>query len=134
MDVRTIEGREGRADHHGTATAWYMIDRDELMEQTDGTHLEYVCEFQIQAGAELEAHYHNNFEWFYVLRGEGTMTIEDEQQDVDPGSLISIGPNQVHSLQPHGDQPIHCFCFGLNLSKEGSRYCEPDDADEASAA
>jgi quercetin dioxygenase-like cupin family protein len=80
----------------------------------------------LSAGAVLEPHYHNNFEWFYVLRGEGTMIIEDEEQDVAPGSLITIGPNLVHSLKPHGDQPIHCFCFGLNLSKDGSAYFEPE--------
>lgn len=126
MDVRTVEGCEPRSDHHGTATSWYLVDRDELKEQTQGTHLEYVTEFKVQAGARLEPHYHNNFEWFYVLDGHGTMTIEDEAREVAPGALIAIGPNQVHSLAPDGDEPIHCLCWGLNLSPDGSRYHEPE--------
>ena len=126
MDVRTIEQRESRSDHHGTATSWYLIDRDELKAATEGTHLEYVVEFEVQAGAALEPHYHNNFEWFYVLRGEGTMTIEGEERDVAPGSLISIGPNQVHTLRPRGDQPSTASASGSTSSKDGSRYDEPD--------
>jgi quercetin dioxygenase-like cupin family protein len=125
MDVRSRADREGRPDHHGTATSWYLVDRDELKAETDGTHLEYVTEFEIRGGGVLEPHYHNNFEWFYVLEGEGTMIIEGEEREVGPGALIAIGPNAVHSLRPRGDAGIHCLCWGLNLSKDGSRYDEP---------
>jgi quercetin dioxygenase-like cupin family protein len=126
MDIRTIEGREARPDHSGSASAWYMFDREEFKAETTGTHLEYIVEFEIKAGGQLEHHFHNNWEWFYVMRGEGTMIIEGEEAHVAPGALITIGPNQVHSLIPQGDEPIHCFCFGLNLSKEGSAYFEPE--------
>jgi quercetin dioxygenase-like cupin family protein len=127
MDIRRIDNREARGDHHGTASAWYMFDRDEFKEQTADTHLEYIVEFEVAAGGQLEPHFHNNWEWFYVTRGEGTMIIADEEARVSPGSLITIGPNAVHSLVPLNDEPIHCFCFGLNLSKDGSGYAEPSN-------
>jgi quercetin dioxygenase-like cupin family protein len=121
VDIRTVEGRPAIPDHSGSASAWYMIERNELQTETEETHLEYVCEFEIAAGRKLERHYHNNFEFFYVLTGEGAMEIEGEEQAVGPGSLIKIGPNQVHSIWSTVEgEPIRCFCFGLNLEKDGT--------------
>lgn len=58
MDLRNVEGRLGIPDHSGSTTAWYMIERNEMQAETEETHLEYVCDCQIEAGKKLERHYH----------------------------------------------------------------------------
>jgi mannose-6-phosphate isomerase-like protein (cupin superfamily) len=121
MDIRSVKGLETVPDHSATASAWYIVERNEMREATTGTYLEYITEAEIDAGTKLERHYHNNYEFFYVLSGSGTMEIEGEEQPVTEGSLITIGPNQEHSVwSTVTDAPIRLLCIGLNLSKDGT--------------
>ena len=41
------------------------------------------------------------------------MTVDDEDRDVQPGDLVYIPPDKVHSLAPTGGGAIHCFCFAV---------------------
>jgi len=100
--------------------AWYLIGRNEMQAITNGTYLEYVSEAQIEPGVKLERHYHNNYEFFYVLHGAGIMEIEGEEEPVARGSLVTIGPNQVHSIWSTApDEAIRLLCVGLSLSEDG---------------
>jgi quercetin dioxygenase-like cupin family protein len=43
------------------------------------------------------------------------MTISGDERAVSPGDLIRIPPDEVHSLRPTADEPIHCFCFAVGV-------------------
>lgn len=122
MDIRTATGLAPVADHSGTATTYYLVQRDSLKEETDGNHLEYVCEFHVAEGRKLEPHFHDNHEFFYVLSGSGRMQIAEEETAVGPGTLIRIPRNAVHTMWPDDGDRLHVFCFGLSFNKSGSHY------------
>lgn len=47
---------------------------------------------------ESKAHYHKRAtEFYYVLDGHGTMTIDGESFDIAPGTMVKIEPGAVHS-------------------------------------
>ncbi len=47
-----------------------------------------------------KAHYHKRTtEFYYILEGSGTMTIDGESFDLTPGTMVKIDPLAVHSSE-----------------------------------
>ena len=119
MDVRTIVDREPEVEHNGTVPVWYLAHPRELKELTDGGFVELINEFEVAAGGAVFPHSHPTHEWYFVMSGRGVMTVDEEERAVEPGDLVYIPPDQVHSLRPTGDDPIHCFCFAVGVKGAG---------------
>lgn len=115
MDVRSIDQVPQAIEHHGTVPVWWMVKPNEMRESTQGTFLEYVTEFEVVGGGEVEPHTHPSHEFYYVVAGRGVMVVQDETREVQQGDLIYIPPNQVHSLRAISDNaPIRCFSFAVS--------------------
>ena len=108
-----------KQDHHdGTCNVWG------LKTALPAEYSDALDAFEIEAGARLEPHVHNLEEFYYVLQGRGLMMVGDPigsrqfEKDqpgieVNPGDLISIPPNSLHSICPVGDQyRISCIAYG----------------------
>jgi len=120
MDVRNIEDVAPVVEHNGTVPVWWMVNSREMKEMTDGGFLELVNEFEVAGGGYVDPHAHPTHEFYYVLRGRGTMTIGDEERLIGQGDLVHIPPDVVHSLRPLTDHaPIHCFCFAIGVKGAG---------------
>lgn len=119
MDVRNVEQVTPEAEHNGTVPVWWLIHPREMKDLTDGGFLELANEFEVPVGGEVFPHTHPTHEFYFVMTGDGVMTIGAEQRDVVPGDLIYIPPDQVHSLRPTGDAPIRCFCFAVGVKDSG---------------
>ena len=120
MDVRNIEEVAPVVEHNGTVPVWWMVNSREMKEITDGGFLELVNEFEVPGGGLVDPHSHPTHEFYYVLRGRGTMTIGDEERLIGQGDLVHIPPDVVHSLRPVTDHaPIHCFCFAIGVKGAG---------------
>jgi quercetin dioxygenase-like cupin family protein len=113
MDVRTINDVEPEVEHNGTVPVWYLVHPREMKQLTDGGYLELVNEFEVAAGGYVYPHSHPTHEFYFVMSGRGVMTISGEDRDVNPGDLVYIPPDEVHSLRPTGGGAIHCFCFAV---------------------
>jgi mannose-6-phosphate isomerase-like protein (cupin superfamily) len=50
-------------------------------------------------------------EVYYFLEGTGLMYIDDETQEVGPGSLVYVPPNAIQYLENTGDQDIAFLCI-----------------------
>jgi quercetin dioxygenase-like cupin family protein len=120
MDVRSIEGATLNVEHNGTVPVWWMIKSREFKDITDGGFLELVNEFEVAGGGYVDPHSHPTHEFYYVLSGRGTMTIDGEDREIAQGDLVYIPPDKVHSLRPVSDTaPIHCFCFAIGVKGSG---------------
>ena len=120
MDVRNIEDVAPVVEHNGTVPVWWMVNSREMKDITDGGFLELVNEFEVAGGGYVNPHSHPTHEFYYVLRGRGTMTIGDEDREIAQGDLVHIPPDVVHSLRPITDHaPIHCFCFAIGVKGAG---------------
>jgi quercetin dioxygenase-like cupin family protein len=119
MDVRSIEDVEPIVEHNGTVPVWWLVSSREMKEITDGGYLELVNEFEVLPGGSVFPHTHPTHEFYFVMRGEGTMVIDDEERRVSPGDLVYIPPDALHSLVTIGDAPIHCFCFAVAVEGAG---------------
>ena len=119
MDVRSIVDVEPEVEHNGTVPVWYLVHPREMKAITEGGSLELVNEFEVANGGYVYPHSHPTHEFYFVMTGEGVMTVGTETRDVSPGDLIYIPPDTVHSLRPTGDDAIHCFCFAVGVRGAG---------------
>jgi quercetin dioxygenase-like cupin family protein len=120
MDVRSIEDVAPVVEHNGTVPVWWMVASREMKDATDGGFLELVNEFEVAGGGFVEPHSHPTHEFYYVLNGRGTMTIEGEDREIAQGDLVYIPPDAVHTLRPVSEHaPIHCFCFAIGVKGSG---------------
>jgi quercetin dioxygenase-like cupin family protein len=119
VDVRSITQVEPEVEHNGTVPVWWMIRPREMKDSTDRGYLELVNEFEVAPGGSVFPHSHPTHEFYFVMRGEGTMVIDREERRVGPGDLIYIPPDSVHSLVTIGDDAIHCFCFAVGVEGAG---------------
>jgi quercetin dioxygenase-like cupin family protein len=113
------------SEHHGTVTSWFMYPKESLRAETEGSYLEFVNEFQLDPGVSIEPHRHNSHEFYYVLRGGGTMRVGDEQRDMVPGQMVHIAPGEVHSLRA-GTDGVRCFAFAVSFMAPGESYSVAD--------
>ncbi len=116
------------SEHHGTVTSWFMYAKESLREETEGSYLEFVNEFQLEPGVSIEPHRHNSHEFYYVLTGGGTMRVGDGTHEMVPGEMVHIRPDEVHSLRA-GAEGVRCFAFAVSFMKPGESYsvAELDD-------
>lgn len=119
MDIRNVQEVTPEVEHNGTVPVWWLIRPRELKEITDGGYLELANEFEVPVGGEVYPHTHPTHEFYFMMSGRGTMTIGDEHREVQPGDLIYIPPDAVHSLRTTGEEAVHCFCFAVGVKGAG---------------
>lgn len=112
---------------HHTGAVFWMVPEASMRAETEGTSFfDFVSEFTVAPGSQLEPHYHDTYEFYYVLSGEAAMQIESEAHVVRPGDLITIPRNQRHTIWPIGDEEIRALCFSVSFQAPGERFipCE----------
>jgi len=57
-----------------------------------------------------EPHKHEKMEEFYfILKGKGTIYIDDESKEIGEADLIPIPKNKFHHIETEDDKPIELF-------------------------
>lgn len=72
-----------------------------------------LAEATLPPGTHTQPHRHPaTEEFYYVLRGEGLMRVDKDEQEVGPGDAILIPPGASHTLANTGagDLIILCCC------------------------
>jgi quercetin dioxygenase-like cupin family protein len=110
---------------HETVQVYQLLPRWSLTEETKGTYLEFIDDFEIDPGSKAEPHFHNTHEWYFILEGNGVVQIENEARRVAPGDLIYIPPNQRHTVYPTSEQKIRALCFAASYQPVGGKFYTP---------
>jgi quercetin dioxygenase-like cupin family protein len=125
MDVRNADV-EPVIEHGGTCLSYFLVGKEEMRAATSGSYLEFVSEFELRPGAELEPHRHDTDEFYYLLHGAARMTIEGEERDVDVGDLVHIPRNAVHSIRPaEPEAGFRALAFAVSFMPEGATEAVP---------
>jgi len=65
-------------------------------------------------GVEFPLNSHEEMEQlYYILRGRGLMTIDDEQAEVKMGDLVLIPRRAQHAIKNIGEEEMSYLCFDL---------------------
>lgn len=86
------------------------LRRHELIGPQDGAAHYRVRYFEVPAGATttLERHAHDH--GVVIQTGSARVTLGDEQHDVGPGDVVYVAPDELHSFQALGDEPLGFIC------------------------
>jgi mannose-6-phosphate isomerase-like protein (cupin superfamily) len=61
----------------------------------------------INPGEEIVLHSHAEEELYYIISGEGTVTLDDKVEPIGPGTAVYIAPNVIHGQRPTGNDPLY---------------------------
>jgi mannose-6-phosphate isomerase-like protein (cupin superfamily) len=99
VDVRTLE--DGPLDVRGGQIS-HLLFAPEF-----GSRNVTVTWVQGEPGSQQEVHAHPDSEQIYVIvRGRGTMIVEDEEREVEAGYAVLIPENTRHAIRNTGAEPL----------------------------
>ena len=116
-------------EHGGTCKTYFMVGKEQMRNETMGSYLEYVAEFEIAEGSHLEPHKHDTHEFYYILKGRALIQIENEKKEMEVGDLVHIPPNTVHTIRPIGSGPVRALSFAASFLPPGGAGTEAEKAE-----
>lgn len=70
-----------------------------------------LAEARVPVGGATQRHYHKLSEEFYfILKGKGTMEIDGETRTVGPGDCVLIPPGAWHTITADEELRFLCCC------------------------
>jgi quercetin dioxygenase-like cupin family protein len=116
MNVTKASDNPVVVEHGGTCFTSFLIPKESMRDETEGSYLEFISEFELAPGTRLEPHRHDSHEFYYILEGEATMQIEGEETTLSKGDLVHIPRNAVHTIWPSGpDQRFRGLAFAASF-------------------
>ncbi|MEC0229960.1 helix-turn-helix domain-containing protein [Paenibacillus alba] len=72
-------------------------------------YVRYVHEVELPAGSRLPKRHIYDYEFIYVLKGSGTIWIEERSYAIRSGDLVHIRPHLVNEMLIADEAPMLCF-------------------------
>jgi quercetin dioxygenase-like cupin family protein len=77
----------------------------------------------VEPKANLKPHYHRKMtEAVYILDGEASIIINGKEFPLKPGDLITIKPNQIHTVKNPSEKEFRYLVFKTNYSENDKYY------------
>ena len=74
----------------------------------------YVDHLVVPSGASVGNHLHRGVaEFYFVMNGEGTITVRNETATIRPDDAIPIKLNEAHGVANHGSEPLELMIVGI---------------------
>ena len=86
--------------------------RELMHPSVQGNQTQSLAEAIVKQGQRTHLHrHHNSEELYYITRGEGYMTLGEEQFEVTAGDTICIPPGTAHCIKNIGTKALHILCM-----------------------
>jgi mannose-6-phosphate isomerase-like protein (cupin superfamily) len=86
--------------------------RELLAHRNSSIRNQSLAEAVLAPGQSTEAHYHPKAEEiYYLLKGQGQMTIAGESRNVGAGDAIAIPPASPHTILNTGSEDLVFLCM-----------------------
>jgi mannose-6-phosphate isomerase-like protein (cupin superfamily) len=70
-----------------------------------------LAEARLPKGCATQNHFHKlSEEIYFLLEGEGTLTLDGESKPVGPGDAVLIPPGSWHTIRANSDLRFLCCC------------------------
>ena len=105
MEIRQLSAQEPFITRDGSTIRSILDRANAPVEQQS------LAEAPVPAGTTTERHHHKVSEEFYfLLKGEGTMEIDGENREVRPGDAVLIPAGAWHQITATKDLRFLCCC------------------------
>ena len=99
---------EGKTHQHLVKVADYVTFKDAHSPTAlTNSDTQYIGAYEYAPGGWISDHIHSNAEqWYFIITGKSTMKVGDEEKICDPGTIVFIPRNTIHSYKVIGDEPL----------------------------
>lgn len=66
---------------------------------------------EVEPGGHTPYHSHDNEHEVFVYKGIGTLVIESESKDFEPGFVIYVPPAAMHQFRNRGNETLEFLCL-----------------------
>ena len=99
----------------GKDAVWY---RRTLGPSVFASNWTFVDHLLIPPGASVGRHFHSGVEEVYlVIKGRGTITVDDKTAELITGDAVPIRAGETHSLENTSSEPLEFIIYGVALEK-----------------
>ena len=95
------------AEHYnwgGNCDGWHLLKRDDMS----------VIQERVPVGGSEVMHYHERArQFFYILEGEGTMSLEDHEVILQKGQGLEITPLTKHQFKNTSQADVHFIVISV---------------------
>jgi mannose-6-phosphate isomerase-like protein (cupin superfamily) len=78
----------------------------------------FVDHLLIPPGSSVGRHYHSGVdEVYFVIKGKGTVHVNDEFADIAYGDAVPVRAGEIHSLESTDNEPLEMVVYGVALEK-----------------
>jgi mannose-6-phosphate isomerase-like protein (cupin superfamily) len=82
-------------------TSWMLISP-----QNSGAQNLSLQISEVPVGSEQPLHAHGPEQCYYIIKGRGLMTIEEETREVSAGNVVYIPSNKLHGIMNTGNEVL----------------------------
>ena len=109
---------EADIQQHLVRVADFVTLRDNAAEAAGPvSETSYIGAYEYAPGGGVSDHVHPHAEqWYYILGGQGTMKVGDEEKTVGGGHVVFVPRNAVHSYTVVGDEPMRLLNVAIPVS------------------
>jgi mannose-6-phosphate isomerase-like protein (cupin superfamily) len=105
MDVQNINHMAAFITKDGSEIRELLAHRNSCIRKQS------LAEARVPPGGSTAAHFHSETEEiYYILVGEGRLTINGEVREVGPGDAIAIPPGAIHTITNAGSEVLRFLC------------------------
>ncbi len=93
---------------------------EENLGKKDGTkRLVGLWDSILLVGQGTMPHFHETTEEiYYIISGQGLMTIDGETELVDEGDIVYIPSNKVHTIRQTGNLPLRFITVSIDIHEK----------------
>lgn len=110
--------RRGDEIEYETVSAAEGLEKGVLIDESDGAPTFAIRRFVLEAESEVPKHTNDVEHEQYVLEGQYTVGIEDEEYEVEAGDSLLIPAGTVHWYRNEGNEPGAFLCAVPNGDDE----------------
>ena len=105
MDIRQIHDTPAFVTKDGSEIRELLAHRNSCIANQS------LAEAKVMPGQQTAPHYHRlTEEIYYILSGQGLMTLAGEERSVTAGDAIAIPPGAVHTIANVGQEVLTLLC------------------------
>ena len=105
---RGIQLKEYKAE----ATAFAGVTRQTLIGEGEGEgDVSFITRyFEVEPAGYSTLERHNHPHSVVVLRGRGTVILDENELDIEPFDCVYVAPGTVHQFRSTGEEPLGFIC------------------------